>query len=792
MITSSNRFNRAFQWLRNSDSLAVLALLGLLGLFYPELFLVRAAPLIGDSLEQHYPWAYQLAQSLKSFKLPFWTPLIQCGFPLVAESQVGAFYIPNLLFFGLLPFHVAYSYMNLFHWFIAGWGTYAYSKQMKLGVMASFVAAVIFVFGGAYGGAYYNMTSLKTICWFPVALYLLEQYLCRRQKRFLAGMALVIGQSLVAGYLQMAVLTWMIFGVYVGTRIFVFPEVLLSWRQSVWTLGVLTVAAVGALLLAFPQIFLTFQMALLSNRTGLEEGYAYVGSMSPAVLGTMVIPKLSLMLRGNDLYAGAFSLFLVLFAFSSPEIRKSRTFRLWSVMTLISLLLALGRWSPLYVALIKLTKFYSFRFPAKFVGFICFGFAMMSAVGFQALWQGRSTQAVVRKALWAYLAIVSFSVSLMFFAKLLMTSGKDIALKLGEYFVMRFVYAKPGHPHSLESYLDIVKSYPDYVLNYISLRDPANIWMVVMSCFCVVLVIAFQRKKLVARSLLCVGIFFLAVDLYAASFLDIQLDLAPYKQVLTSSPLLNVLEAERAVGRLGKIYGFRSAKKQLPFAPSQNILYGFADIGAYSPLVSKRYNESIGLLGNVNDSNFQRFPSLDFVLQRLPLLGFLDVSHVLSTEPIDHADLQLLSASPARGRYLYRNLASHQSAYFIGKVKIVQDWDALRAELMAPHFDPKEILLLEKEELPQIGLLYPPDPTKPGAVIILQKQEADFEEWRVESAQAGFFVVPESFYPGWEASVNGKAVAILKADGLFRAIRLDEPGTYRIQFRYRPFRGIPA
>ena len=765
------------------DSLAILTLLGLLIFFYPALFLVKAAPLIGDSLEQHSPWAFQLAQSLKDLKLPFWTPLIQCGFPLVAESQIGAFYLPNLIFYGLLPFSMAYSYMNLLHWFIAGWGTYVYARQMKLEPMASFVAAAVFVFGSAYGGAYYNMTSLKTICWFPVTLYFFERYLEIRKKRFLLGIALVIGQSLVAGYLQMAVLTWLIFGIYALLRIFIFPENMDPWTKKVTILGMLMFVVLIAIALALPQIYLTFQQAILSNRAGVEEGYAYVGSMSPLVFITLVIPKLSLILRSNNLYAGSFALFLILFTFSSPDIRKSKTFRIWAVMTLLALLLALGRWSPFYVALIKLTKFYFFRFPAKFIGFVCFGLAMLSAIGFQALWQGKWTQVMVKKAFYAYLAIVGVFVTLMLFGNLLLTTGKKIAIKIGEFYVMRFVYGKPGHSHSLEAYFERIKNYPDYALKYISLNDPANIWMIAISCFCALLLAAFLWKKMTVRSLLCVGIFFLVVDLYAASFLDIQLDLVRYDKVLKSSPLLNILKAERLTGR---IFGFGSAAdKRLSLAPSQNMLYGIEDIGVYSPLVSKRYSDSIGLLGNVNDSNYQQFPSLDFVLQRLPLLSFLNVSYILSSEPIEHTDLKLVEHDLEC--YLYKNMETHRLAYFISRVEIAQEWNDLREKLMAPRFDPKETLLLEKEELEKIASVDHEIQTDPQATILLETRQESFEEWKIETNQAGFLVVSETFFPGWTATINGMSVSILKAYGLFRAIRINGPGNYTIQFRYKPF-----
>ncbi len=769
------------------DILAVLAFLGLLVFFYPGLFLVTSAPLIGDSLEQHYPWAFQLAQSLKELRLPFWTPLIQCGFPLVAESQVGAFYLPNLILLGLLPFHVAYSFMNVFHWFIAGWGTYAYAKQIKLGVMASFVAALIFVFGGAYGGAYYNMTSLKTICWFPVALYLLERYLDRRQVSLLCLMAVVISQSLVAGYLQMAVLTWMIFGAYAILRIFILSEKPMSFNLKLWSVVPLSLTAFGALLLALPQIYLTFKLALLSNRAGLEEGYAYLGSMSPLVLASLTLPKLSLLLRGNNLYSGAFGLFLVLFVMSSPDLKKDKTFRLWASITILAILLALGRWSPLYVALIKITKFYSFRFPAKFIGFICFGVAMMSAIGFQALWQGSGSRLAIKKALRSYLAIVAFCSGLMVAGNLLMTAWKDFAIKLGEFFVMQFVYGKPGHPHSLESYLAVVKSYPDTIRNYISLSDPANLWMFGISCFCVVLVLALLRKNACTRSLLGVAVFFLTVDLYAASFLDIQLDLAPYAKIQGASSIQKIVGGERSAGDLGRIYGFRTAEKPLPLAPSQNMLFGLSDIGAYSPLVLKRYNESIGLLGNVNDSNFQRFPTTKYVLERLALLGFLNVSHIISTNPIEHADLQQIGSPEQQSGYLYRNMGIHHPAYFISNVQSFESWNELLQLLMAPQFNPRETLLIEKSELRKIRLTDQHLELAPQSSVKLLKQNQGQESWLVETSQPGFLVIPETFYPGWIATANGRPTPILKGDGLFRAIWLDSPGTYKIQFSYNPF-----
>lgn len=769
------------------DNLAVIALLALLGLFYPALFLVQAAPLIGDSLQQHYPWAFQLAQSLKDFKFPFWTPFIQCGFPLVAESQIGAFYLPNLILYGLLPFQLAYSYMNLFHWFIAGWGTYLYSRQLRIESLPSFIAALVFVFGAAYGGAYYNMTSLKTICWFPVGLYFLERYLEKQKWYFLFITAFVMSQSLVAGYLQVAILTWLMFAAYAFLRVNFFSDYSARWTQKILTSAVLLLWAGVGILFASPQIYLTFQQAILSNRAELEEGYAYLGSMSPLVFTTLIFPKISLILRSNNLYAGSFVLFLVLFAFFSQEIRKSKIFKIWVAMAILALLLALGQWSPLYVAIIKLTKFYSFRFPLKFIGFVSFGIAMLSAIGFQTLCQGRGTQLAARVAFRAYLAIVGFFIVLMICGNLLLTAGKDAAIKIGEFYVLWFIYNKPGHPHSLETYFERIKDFPDHALRFISLSDPANLWTIAIFSFCAILLSAFISKKITTKLFLYAGISLLVIDLYFASHFDIQLDLAPYNQVLKPSVVIHALEVEKSNQNLGRIYSFYSEEKRTPLIPSQNMLYGFEDIGVYSPLVSRRYFESIGFLGNVNDSNYQNFPSLEFVLQRLPLLSFLNVSHIISSESIQHTNLNLIVQDDESKSFLYRNSMARERAYFISHVDAVDNWSDLRKKLMAPFFDPKKVLLLEKEELEKIGKHDSEIPSDSSATIQLQKRREGFEEWKIETKQAGFLVIPQTFFPGWTATVNSVPVPILKAFGLFRAIWINGLGRYRVEFQYTPF-----
>ena len=221
--------------------------------------------------------------------------------------------------------------MNVIHFLLSGIGTYLYARQMKLSSLGAFVAAVIFLFGAAYGGAYYNITSLKTIAWFPIALFFFERYYEQSNLRYLLLLAVSLALSLLAGYLQVASLMFAIFTLYACLRIFVFREPRKDFFKYQLKLSFFLIGAIFiSFLIGLPQLFLTLQLALFSNRLNLAESYAYIGSMSPLALLTFFLIEVQGFLRGNSLYSGIFSIFFVLFGntetshnsppnFSSPK-----------------------------------------------------------------------------------------------------------------------------------------------------------------------------------------------------------------------------------------------------------------------------------------------------------------------------------------------------------------------------------------------------------------------------------------------------------------------------------------
>ena len=89
-------------------------------------------------------------------------------------------------------------------------------------------------------------------------------------------------------------------------------------------------------------------------------------------------------------------------------------------------------------------------------------------------------------------------------------------------------------------------------------------------------------------------------------------------------------------------------------------------------------------------------------------------------------------------------------------------------------------VLLDREPSPR------PGPAS-GRYLVARIAEDDPERVSadVNTDAAGSLVLTDLAYPGWKASVDGKAAALLTADGLFRAVAVP-PGAHRVVFRYRP------
>jgi len=100
--------------------------------------------------------------------------------------------------------------------------------------------------------------------------------------------------------------------------------------------------------------------------------------------------------------------------------------------------------------------------------------------------------------------------------------------------------------------------------------------------------------------------------------------------------------------------------------------------------------------------------------------------------------------------------------------------------LMAEEtFDPRTGVVLEEEPgVPLHG-------GEEASVAEIISSEPSEVVVRCRLAGAGILVLSDTFYPGWEATVDGSPGRILRANYAFRAVPL-ERGEHTVRFNYQP------
>jgi hypothetical protein len=129
---------------------------------------------------------------------------------------------------------------------------------------------------------------------------------------------------------------------------------------------------------------------------------------------------------------------------------------------------------------------------------------------------------------------------------------------------------------------------------------------------------------------------------------------------------------------------------------------------------------------------------------------------------------------------IYENLDPLPRAFLVPQATWVGDSDAALARMQAPDFDPAaEVVLRGSEErlADARGLT--------SGRVSMVSYEPERVVLRVEADSAGWLVLTDAYYPGWEATVDGERAGIVRADILFRALPV-EAGTHEVVFSFRP------
>jgi hypothetical protein len=189
--------------------------------------------------------------------------------------------------------------------------------------------------------------------------------------------------------------------------------------------------------------------------------------------------------------------------------------------------------------------------------------------------------------------------------------------------------------------------------------------------------------------------------------------------------------------------------------PNTALLEGISSANNFDPILPDRYvtwMEAIEILPETQLKNVLRMMGVGWVAE--------------------------LSTSSKEVGYI--EIGGSKRFWFAGEAVWVESPERALQQTLQKDFDPDKRVILE-------GAPISYEDSYPGGsqISIQLGSNPNRLELIVNASEDGWIVISDTYYPGWQARVDGEVVQIYRANYLFRAIRVPV-GVHNIEMQYRP------
>lgn len=336
-----------------------------------------------DAINLSLSQKFILAQSYTQNKLPLWENGVNAGFPMFAEGQIGALFLPNIILYRLFPFVTAYNISLVLTIILIAWGTYLWCRQWGIRSWVAFLAGMTMAFSGVTIPHLTHIALLQSYSLMPLLSWLALALIQQPSYPVLVIFAILLSQQVFAGFFQAAFMTWGLIMILAytasgkGTKL-----------RSVFVVGMGILMGVGlsAIQILPSQEFLSQTAA----RYGFDQATASLFSFRldnfltifhPFAIGsprdaTYDFTGNSIFWE-NNIFLGIFPIFSIGYWWMKKQKRRA----LLPLLLLISLaaILMMGKYSPAYL-IYAFWPMNLFRVPSRYATVFVF-----SAITFLAL-----------------------------------------------------------------------------------------------------------------------------------------------------------------------------------------------------------------------------------------------------------------------------------------------------------------------------------------------------------------------------------------------------------------------
>ena len=744
---------------------------GWLALSWPWLSGVVTVP--WDAKAHFHPQLQFLASALHRGLSPFWTPFVFAGSPQIADPQSLIFSPPFFLIALLNP---APDFR---------WSDGALLGSLLVGALClvllfrdrnwhpggAVVCALSFAFGAAAAWRIQHVGQVLSLAYFAVTLLLLSRALERGSWSygFCAGLAagfMVLGRDQVA-----------LLGVYVLTGLVLAAIAMAQkpWQALRASAAPLALGVVGAALVATLPILLTAVLAGESNRPVIDLAGAGKGSLHPGSLLTGLIANLygaagplenfwgppspawekrfgplDLYLARNmgELYLGLLPILLVVGVGIVRGALLRREIVALSATALLVLIYALGRYTPGFFLLFHLPGIDFYRRPADALFILG---ALLSILGGYLAHLVLSDTAP-RPRRWQVTLEASF-----------------LAAGFGAAIWLAWTVGKL----------------------------PLVVVPLVTALLCLMLV---TGALVAARGLALQGAGMAATIVLAmAMIVDLSVNNGPSESTALPAEHYEVLRADSANETIAllKRETARTAgpdrRDRIELAgidfhwPNASLVHGLDNTLGYNPLRLGLYSQATGAGDHVALPDQRSFSAL-MPSYRSLLADMLGLRFIATGVPVEQIDKRLrpgdlVQIARTKHAYVYENPRALPRVLLVTEAQQA-DFDAiLKTGEWPAGFDPRRTVLVDKAPPP-----LPTGPAQAGSVRIRNYGTTEVL-LEADAPRGGFLVLNDVWQPWWQVEIDGRPAELLRANVLFRAVRVP-PGRSTVRFVFRPLDGL--
>lgn len=348
-------------------------------LMFPEVLFLGHTFYFMDLGWFHYPLRVLIADLWKAGHWPLWNPYTWNGFPLLAESAASALSPLNFPFWLPIASYQAFNLEILLHASIAGLSAFALARQVGVSAGGALLAALSYACGGYLMTQVICLEMMIGSAWAPLICALLLSAMERQRARdaLLGGLLLALqiySTHPQASYYTLVLLSAL--ALYGAWRVRQ-SDTRRSWRVLARPFLYLAVIVFVGAGLSAPQITTGLELLSESRRAeGLAaEAQTYL-SMPPNSFLTLIFPRLFLVPANSwrttgiydefHFYLGLIPLVCVALALAAAR-RGDALARFSFLIVLATVILALGRFTPMYALVTQIPGLSFFRGPGRWL-----------------------------------------------------------------------------------------------------------------------------------------------------------------------------------------------------------------------------------------------------------------------------------------------------------------------------------------------------------------------------------------------------------------------------------------